>query len=1019
MSQLFTFHPSIVIRTPTSPFLTEINERTIREHLSDPCFTEALYLASPALYQQSQKWLQGAITDGREADRILLSLAKYLNRKRSRCTPFGLFATSGVLSWGEKTQVTLGKIKRRTRFSMSFLETLTQSLASHPVIYPQLYYYPNSSLYTIGNEVRYVEYSSQEGRRTYQISAIVRSEEIIDVIAACRRGLRYDDIIGKLTDQHIEKADAVMFVDALIEAQLLVSELEPTVTGEDLLLRVKRVLQRNYHECPKEPVGSLIELLEALEAQLQRLDEPEEPNLPIYRAITDQVDQLALSFSDTELFQVNAFRSTTHSTLDRRWQEKLEHALEVLVYLSPATKNHALEEFKRQFYNRYEEAEMPLLSVLDTETGIGYGTVGKGSNSSLIEGLTATDTDDLAPPSFRSATEQWLRRKVNTSQRQGYATIKVSKKDINYLPAEAYTLPTSTSVIFRCIDPDTLYLEGVSGAGAVNLLGRFANDHEDIHQLAQDIAYTEQERNPDVILAEIVHLPERRTGNILRRPLLRHYELPYLAQSSLPDDQQITLRDLFVSVRKGRVVLRSRYLDKEIIPRLSTAHNYAYESLPVYQFLCDLQTQEVTTRLNLPWHPAYYNTKRLPRLQYDRVILGVATWHLAQDDFRSLYEAAPSARLSCFEEFRKEWGLPTRFVLADNDREFLVDTEHWLTVQAWVETIEGRESILLKEFLFAPQESVVTDGSAQAYTSQCIASLIRTDATYPATPVVKHDGSSVVQRVFTLGSEWLYYKFYCGTRSSDKVLIEAIAPLVNTLLHEELIDQWFFVRYADPDNHLRVRFHLPDVSQLNQVITITHHYVKDYEISGHIWKNNTDAYRREIERYGATSMLLSEQLFFADSTEVLHILTQTNEDTTQNQRWLEGLRTINTLLNEFGYSLADKYQFMKKAGEKFYEEFKIDKTLKRRIDAKYRNHREAIVETLQKNSESATHRIVASIRSLAQQHQLTVEPDYLVGSFIHMHVNRLISSNPRLHELVMYDFLSRYYRSEIAKNKAG
>ncbi len=662
---------------------------------------------------------------------------------------------------------------------------------------------------------------------------------------------------------------------------------------------------------------------------------------------------------------------------------------------------------------------MPLLPVLDTETGIGYGSTGKGSSSSLVEGLTRVNSDESLTSSLKRATEQWLRRKLATSQRQGYSTIRISKKDIDQLSAEEYVLPTSTSVIFRCVDEETIYLEAVSGTGATNLLGRFANDSEDLWQLARDLADTEQAYNPDVIFAEIVHLPERRTGNILRRPLLRDYELPYLAQSPLPHEQQIALQDVDVSLRKGRITLRSRHLNREIVPKLSTAHNYAHESLPVYQFLCDLQSQEVSPRLGLPWHPVHYGTKRLPRIVYGHVVLGIATWYLSHDDFQPLCEASPDDLVDCFERFRKEWELPSYFVLADGDRELLVDTHQWLTVRAWVESIKSHSFILLKEFPFRSNSGIVTDEWARSYTSQFITSLVRTEPTYTPAPVSQHTESLPLQRVFMLGSEWLYYKFYCGTRSSDKVLLEAIKPLTEALLNDHHIDQWFFVRYADPDNHLRVRFHLTDTTQLNAVIATVNAHVRAYEISGHIWKSHTGAYRREIERYGTTSMELSEQWFFADSQAVLRTLADSNEDDTRNQRWLRGLNTIDTLLDAFDYSLADRYELMRKAGAKFYEEFGVDKALKRKIDTKYRDHREAIVATLRTESDRAwpepRSRDVQAIRSLAQASTLTVALDDLVGSFIHMHVNRLISSNPRLHELVMYDFLSRYYRSEIAQ----
>ena len=282
------------------------------------------------------------------------------------------------------------------------------------------------------------------------------------------------------------------------------------------------------------------------------------------------------------------------------------------------------------------------------------------------------------------------------------------------------------------MDKETIYLEGISGTGAANLLGRFANDSPDAYQLTRDIADTEQAHNPNVIFAEIVHLPERRTGNILRRPLLRDYELPYLAQSPLPDEQQIALQDIDVSVRKGRVSLRSRHLNREIVPKLSTAHNYAHESLPVYQFLCDLQAQDVTTRLSLPWHPIHYGTKRLPRIIYGQVVLGMATWYLSQEDFQPLCEASPDDLVDCFARFKQEWELPACFVLANGDRELLVDTHQWLTVRAWVESIRKHSFILLKEFPFRSDEEIVTDESARSYTNQFIASLIRTEPTYTA-----------------------------------------------------------------------------------------------------------------------------------------------------------------------------------------------------------------------------------------------------------------------------------------------
>lgn len=41
----------------------------------------------------------------------------------------------------------------------------------------------------------------------------------------------------------------------------------------------------------------------------------------------------------------------------------------------------------------------------------------------------------------------------------------------------------------------------------------------------------------------------------------------------------------------------------------------------------------------------------------------------------------------------------------------------------------------------------------------------------------------------------------------------------------------------------------------------------------------------------------------------------------------------------------------------------------------------------------------------------------LLSSYTHMSLNRLFISKNRIYELVLYDFLRRYYTSEIAKRK--
>lgn len=125
-----------------------------------------------------------------------------------------------------------------------------------------------------------------------------------------------------------------------------------------------------------------------------------------------------------------------------------------------------------------------------------------------------------------------------------------------------------------------------------------------------------------------IFLPEGRVGNVVCRPVLREYEIPFLAAPGVPPDRQLPLSDLTLSLRGGRIVLRSRRLGREVIPRLSSAHDFtATRSLKIYKFLCLLQQQGVTPWLSWDWDQVPRDGF-LPRVVFGNVVLSPACWIL-------------------------------------------------------------------------------------------------------------------------------------------------------------------------------------------------------------------------------------------------------------------------------------------------------------------------------------------------------------------------------------------------------
>jgi len=316
------------------------------------------------------------------------------------------------------------------------------------------------------------------------------------------------------------------------------------------------------------------------------------------------------------------------------------------------------------------------------------------------------------------------------------------------------------------------------------------------------------------------------------------------------------------------------------------------------------------------------------------------------------------------------------------------------------------------------------------------------DSSTPPTPPVP--SAPPAPRSFALGSEWLYYKLYCGPATANRVLREIVGPLAETLRVAGLIDHWFFIRYADPDPHLRVRFHLPDpAAHLGQVVGLAHEHLAPALSQGYLWRVQTDTYQRELERYGPHTIALAEQLFHWQSEALLTYLTAAPADddapeaaeadadaldaadpadptdpADEQAYWLWGLRAADELLRAFAYALPQRLALLRGLQRTFAQEFSLDKPLKRQLDHKYRLFRPRLAQALAAAPPPppALRALAAAIAQSLAAHPAEVGPDALLAAALHMLLNRVLPADARLHELVLYDFLARYYESALARS---
>lgn len=273
-----------------------------------------------------------------------------------------------------------------------------------------------------------------------------------------------------------------------------------------------------------------------------------------------------------------------------------------------------------------------------------------------------------------------------------------------------------------------------------------------------------------------------------------------------------------------------------------------------------------------------------------------------------------------------------------------------------------------------------------------------------------------------VGSEWLYYKIYLGAKSADEILVQFINPITKNLVDNNIISEWFFIRYNDPKGHLRIRFKCTSVNNLGRLISNLFTILNPLVQESIIWKVQIDTYNREVERYGNNTMLLSEKIFYHDSIMVTDFLINTDDD---NLRWLFALKAIDSFLDIFRYNLSQKVFLMEHLSVSFRKEFGKSKSLNSNINDKYRLHKNDISNLIEDRDENDIYKFIHkrsdNITSISDEVMHLLKTDSLeipissfVTSHIHMTMNRLFKSKNRAHEMVCYEFLFRYYKSKIA-----
>jgi thiopeptide-type bacteriocin biosynthesis protein len=1009
-----------------------------------PIVREALFLASPSFDDGLEAWL--ADPDGARAHHVTETLLRYVTRMCARPTPFGLFAGCSVGAIADHTTLELepaGAYRKRTRFDMHYLTELAQGFERDPALRGTLKYRPNSTLYWSAGQIRYAEgrIDPETKERRNDLVSVDGTPQLEAALQRAAEGATSAEVARAVVERlGPDVADeAREYVSTLVDNQVLVSEMAPDVTGGPPVQGFVDTLSARGQ-------GEHAESLRQAQHELLAMDAAG-LGVPVarYRAFADRLRALPAAVDPARLLQVDLFKPAPSARIGPAVLREIERGVELLYRVCPGGEPDSLRRFRESFARRYGNGEVPLTVALDHERGVGFETDADSSEPSpLLVGLPF-QAEAGAPSVPFGAREQWLVRRWSEIVRDGGSEWVLEDRDLAALDVkndrprpDAFAVMASFAASSSsALDAGEfrVWLHGTTGPSGARLLGRFCTGDDELRRRVEEHLAAEEALRPDAIFAEIVHLPQGRLGNVLCRPVLRRFEIPYLARSGAPEERQIPLSDLRVSVpdKMGeRIQLRSARLGKEVLVRLTSAHNYLGADLPIYRFFCALQAQGTCGGLAWSWGPLE-GAPWLPRVTRGKLVLSLARWHVASDEIDPLLKSSGAARYREAQRLRERRRLPRWVSVSEADHVLPLDLDSAVAVDVLLQLSKNRKELRLTEIFFEPGELCVR-GPEGLFSHEVIVPVVRSrGASATAPPPEPTRQSAHVVRSYAPGSEWLYARIFTGTVTADAVLTELVRPLIERTTAAQAVDRWFFIRYGEGGWQVRLRLHGDPRRLAADVLPALSEAIEPWQ-DGRVWRLELDTYDREVERYGGEAGIdLAERVFHVDSEAVVAIVDTLGGDEGQDARWRVALVGIDHLLDGLGLDLASRIETMTRLRRSFGRTHRVDTAFEARLGAKFRAERRRIEPLVIEGASEPL--LAAALAALASRKerldpllsrlrerdghgQLTVPLPVLADSYVHMFVNRLLRSDHLAHELVLYDFLLRLYESKAARLKA-
>jgi thiopeptide-type bacteriocin biosynthesis protein len=993
----------VVVRAPLLPVDAFPTGGVDPDRLDEEVRT-ALAVATPTL--------SDALDPGTPAARrakVDRAVLRYLIRMSTRPTPFGLFAGVGLGRWDATTtlQIGAGPRPRRTRPDMAWLLRLVHALEAEPEVRRKLRVVANPAALQRAGRVLLAERAAIAGNGVAPAVSVRATGVVRRALHEARTPLPWRRLASCL-QQRTEGATTAQverLLDQLWEQTLLLTDLRPPLTVADPAAWV-------VQHVPDVPAA--VAARRGLEAIVERAGtwDAGSGGDDDFRALVAAAAEIAPF--DRSPFHVDTALPLDGAGVSPLVAEEAARAALALLRMTPAPAGPPhLAAYRRRFEHRYgPEREVPLLELLDPDLGLGplplsapsSPTPGPGAGGAAGRSQFLVD---LAVGALRD------RVRVVTLDDDGLDRLGPLPKP-DALPPSLDLVVAVAAASSAAVDAGDFRLVVAPAVGAMaagRTLGRFADVVPGATEALSRLSRAEEDARPGPVRAELVYQPRStRMGNVTVRPNVRTLELPIGVSSGREPESTIGADELLVGVRSGRFVLRWTRTDQEV--EVTSTHMLNPQRAPALaRFLSEVGRDGVASLHGFSWGPAS-TFPFLPRVELGRVVLCPARWRLRPVDVPGPV-LGDLGRFRCWlDQWRERWDAPRRVQVGTADSRLLLDLaddDHVGELHHLVSRHRPAEPVTLHEALPDLDQAWVTDTAGRRYLTELVVPLMLRrpqprpeDASSLPTPARRERTSSsarpllAAERLRPPGSDWAFAKLYLGPDAEQRVLLDELRPFASRLLERGSAEQWFFLRYSDPDRHLRLRFSGRPDRLLAEVVPALCQWAGDLIERDLCSRFALDTYERELERFGGPEGTTAcERFFAADSAAVVQLLARLDADR-RSSPLATAVLSVDAILGGLGLAREERAEWCRRqvpspaASGSDYRDFKGElRPLLADSGPRRRSADDVVREAVCGSLRSAANTLAVALGEAERSGRLSRPAGELWPSLVHLHLNRL------------------------------